>query len=111
MRLVGATNWFIRGPFLLEGAFKGLLGGFLSLVLCYDGYLLFRDSAGGPFGWIVANERPNLVKAIVNVEGGGAPFGNGNPWGLTTIPLAYDPPVADSSQLTSRDVTGSNGQT
>ncbi|HEX5387815.1 MAG TPA: permease-like cell division protein FtsX [Gemmatimonadales bacterium] len=44
MRLVGATNGFIRGPFLLEGAFKGLLGGVLSLVLCYAGYLLFRDS-------------------------------------------------------------------
>ena len=44
MRLVGATNWFIRGPFLLEGALKGLLGGLLSLVLCYAGYLLFRDS-------------------------------------------------------------------
>ena len=42
MRLVGATNWFIRGPFLLEGALKGLLGGLLSLVLCYGGYLLFR---------------------------------------------------------------------
>ena len=39
MRLVGATNWFIRGPFLLEGALKGLLGGLLSLVLCYAGYL------------------------------------------------------------------------
>ena len=47
MRLVGATNWFIRGPFLLEGALKGLLGGFLSLVLCYAGYLLFRDTTGG----------------------------------------------------------------
>jgi pimeloyl-ACP methyl ester carboxylesterase len=31
-------------------------------------------SAGGPFGWIVANERPQLVKAIVHVEGGGTPF-------------------------------------
>ena len=44
MRLVGATNWFIRGPFLLEGALKGLLGGLLSLALCYAGYLLFRDT-------------------------------------------------------------------
>ena len=26
MRLLGATNWFIRAPFLLEGAFYGLLG-------------------------------------------------------------------------------------
>ncbi|HEY4649314.1 MAG TPA: permease-like cell division protein FtsX, partial [Gemmatimonadales bacterium] len=41
MRLVGATNWFIRGPFLLEGALKGLLGGLLSVVLCYAGYILF----------------------------------------------------------------------
>ena len=49
MRLVGATNWFIRGPFLLEGALKGLLGGLLSLVLCYAGYLLFRDQSGGTF--------------------------------------------------------------
>ena len=68
-------------------------------------------SAGGPFGWIVANERPNFVKAIVNVEGGGAPFGNGTPWGLTDVPLVYDPPVTDPSQLVSRDATGSNGQT
>jgi cell division transport system permease protein len=49
MRLVGATNWFIRGPFLLEGALKGLLGGLLSLLLCYAGYLLFRDRGGGAF--------------------------------------------------------------
>src|SRR6185312_5406809 len=26
MRVVGATNWFVRGPFLLEGALKGILG-------------------------------------------------------------------------------------
>ena len=53
MRLVGATNWFIRGPFLLEGALKGLLGGLLSLVLCYAGYLLFRDQSGGTFAGLI----------------------------------------------------------
>ena len=44
MRLVGATNNFIRGPFLLEGAIKGLFGGLLSLILCYAGYRLFQGS-------------------------------------------------------------------
>lgn len=43
MRLVGATNSFIRGPFLLEGAMKGLLGGLLATILLYGTYLLFRD--------------------------------------------------------------------
>ena len=53
-------------------------------------------SAGGPFSWIVANERPNLVKAIINVEGGGQPFAAGTPWGLTDVPLVYDPPATRS---------------
>jgi len=44
MRLVGATNWFIRGPFLLEGALKGFLGGVLALALCYAGYTAFRNN-------------------------------------------------------------------
>jgi cell division transport system permease protein len=53
MRLVGATNNFIRGPFLLEGALKGLLGGLLSLVLCYAGYRLFRGSGTASLGSLV----------------------------------------------------------
>jgi cell division transport system permease protein len=35
MRLVGATDGFIRRPFLLEGVLKGLLGGALALSLSY----------------------------------------------------------------------------
>ena len=31
MRLVGASNWFIRVPFLLEGAIEGLVGGALAV--------------------------------------------------------------------------------
>jgi cell division transport system permease protein len=65
MRLVGATNWFIRGPFLLEGALKGLLGGFLSLVLCYAGYLLFRDSAGGPFTGLLFFRPEHMLVILV----------------------------------------------
>jgi len=61
--------------------------------------IVMVHSAGGPFGYLVANERPQLVKAIVNVEGGGAPFSAATPWGLTDIPLAYDPPVTDPAQL------------
>jgi cell division transport system permease protein len=35
MRLVGATDWFIRRPFLIEGSIKGILGGTLALILSY----------------------------------------------------------------------------
>jgi cell division transport system permease protein len=33
MKLVGATNWFIRWPFVIEGVLVGLMGGALA-VLC-----------------------------------------------------------------------------
>ena len=35
MRLVGATDGFIRRPFLIEGSIKGVLGGGLALALTY----------------------------------------------------------------------------
>lgn len=43
MRLVGATDGFIRRPFLLEGLIKGLLGGVLALGLSYGAWILVND--------------------------------------------------------------------
>lgn len=42
MRLIGASNWFIRAPFILEGAFYGLIGslvgGLAAIGLFYYSY-------------------------------------------------------------------------
>ncbi len=37
MKLVGATNWFIRGPFMLEGLLCGLVGSIFAVVLLVIG--------------------------------------------------------------------------
>ena len=68
--------------------------------------ILLTHSQAGAFGWLIADVRPKLVKAIVAVEPLGPPFedeiigsGRTRPWGLTDIPLTYAPPVTDSAQL------------
>lgn len=42
MRLVGATNGFVRMPFLLEGLFKGVLGGLVALGLSWSTWALIE---------------------------------------------------------------------
>jgi pimeloyl-ACP methyl ester carboxylesterase len=68
--------------------------------------ILITHSQAGPFGWLLADSRPKAVKGIVAIEPGGPPFQNAvvneNPnraWGVTDIPLAYDPPAQSASDL------------
>jgi pimeloyl-ACP methyl ester carboxylesterase len=76
--------------------------------------ILFTHSQSGTFGWLVADARPALVKAIVAMEPSGPPvhdnvekgapvwFEDGpltKPYGLTAPPLRYDPPVANPAEL------------
>jgi len=42
MRLVGATDGFIRRPFLLQGAIKGMLGGLVAVGLSYAAYAMIN---------------------------------------------------------------------
>jgi cell division transport system permease protein len=41
MKLVGATNWFVRGPFMIEGVLCGLVGAAAAVVLLVLGRTLF----------------------------------------------------------------------
>ncbi len=44
MKYVGATNDYIRGPFIIEGVLFGLLAALISIVVVYYGYGYFFDS-------------------------------------------------------------------
>ncbi len=75
MRLVGATDGFIRRPFLLEGLLKGLLGGALALGLCYgayglvNAYLLHADffTTGQALAGIGVGGLIGLVGSLVSI--------------------------------------------
>jgi cell division transport system permease protein len=41
MKLVGATNWFVRGPFMIEGVLCGLAGAVAAIILLVLGRTLF----------------------------------------------------------------------
>ena len=46
MKYVGATNWFIRGPFLIEGILIGVISAFLALAITYLLYGQIVDIIG-----------------------------------------------------------------
>jgi pimeloyl-ACP methyl ester carboxylesterase len=67
---------------------------------------VLTHSQSGPFGWLIADARPGLVKAIVAVEPSGPPFeatiigtGKLRAWGPTNIPITYDPPITDPGEI------------
>ena len=68
--------------------------------------IVLTHSQSGAFGWLIADARPKLVKGIIAIEPAGPPFeatiigtGNARPWGPTDIPIAYDPPAKDPSEI------------
>jgi pimeloyl-ACP methyl ester carboxylesterase len=77
--------------------------------------ILLGHSQGGLILWPIADARPQKVKALVAVEPGGPPFYGVTfigapdwfrysttlsfPYGITTGPLTYWPPIADPAEL------------
>jgi cell division transport system permease protein len=54
MKLVGATNWFIRWPFVIEGVIVGFFGGLLAVLLLAIGKQTFIDPLSDDFALLAA---------------------------------------------------------
>jgi pimeloyl-ACP methyl ester carboxylesterase len=65
--------------------------------------VLVTHSQAGPFGWLIADARPALVKGVVAIEPQGPPIQSGArktaAWGLADIALTYSPAIARASEL------------
>jgi cell division transport system permease protein len=79
MKLVGATDWFIRWPFVIEGIVVGALGGVLAILLLLVAKLAFLDPLKQDFPLVAASQTINfgvlvlvLVLASVAVSATGS---------------------------------------
>lgn len=66
MKLVGATNWFVRWPFVLEGTILGLLGASLaSIILSKAYYFLYQSVSQLPVIPLVPEPRINNLLLLL----------------------------------------------
>jgi cell division transport system permease protein len=65
MKLVGATDWFIRWPFVIEGIIVGAMGGVMAIVLLLVGKIAFIDPLKQDFSLIAAPETLNFGVLII----------------------------------------------
>jgi cell division transport system permease protein len=67
MKLVGATNWFIRWPFVIEGVTVGLFGAAVAaaVVLAFNAYLVDRIRGSLPFMAVPLDAVPYALVTII----------------------------------------------
>ncbi len=76
MKLVGATEWFVRWPFLLEGMLTGLLGACVAIALLLLGYRPIVQHLSTQLFFIPLSYDPRFVNVLAaEVLAGGAVLG------------------------------------
>jgi pimeloyl-ACP methyl ester carboxylesterase len=102
---------FVQKPEITQAQNRDAL---LALLQKIGPAIVMTHSQSGAYGWPVADARPDLVKALIEVEPSGPPvhdvdyvgapdyFHEGaatRPWGLGVLPLSYAPQAANASDL------------
>jgi cell division transport system permease protein len=65
MKLVGATNWFIRWPFVIEGVIVGFFGGLLAILLLTIAKETFIDPLSERFELLAAPETIDFPLLVI----------------------------------------------
>ncbi len=61
MRLVGATRWFIRWPFMIEGVVVGFAGGLIAILILWLGKITVVDPLSDQIGVLAAQNNSTLA--------------------------------------------------
>ncbi len=69
MRLVGATNWFIRWPFVIEGLLVGFLGGVMAVALLWIVKVTVVDEWSDRFALIAAPDTIRFSLLVIVLLG------------------------------------------
>ena len=107
----GSQVPFVQKPEVIQALNRDALA---ALIDKLGPVILMTHSQSGAYGWEAVDQRPNMVKALIQAEPSappvhdveflGAPewFRDGprtRTWGLTAIPITYAPPARDASEL------------
>ncbi|HYP55797.1 MAG TPA: permease-like cell division protein FtsX [Solirubrobacterales bacterium] len=71
MRLVGATRWFIRWPFMIEGVVVGFVGGLMAILILWLGKLTIVDPLQDRIDFLAAQDNlsfPLLVAILFSAS-------------------------------------------
>jgi len=80
MKLVGATDWFIRWPFVLEGVLVGAIGGVMAILLLGVVKIALVDPLAAEFALIAAPDTINfgvLIAVLLGASVGVSAIGSG----------------------------------
>jgi pimeloyl-ACP methyl ester carboxylesterase len=102
---------FVRTP---EKAQEMTRDGLVALLEKIGPAVVMTHSQSGAMGWLVADAKPDLVRALIQVEPSGPPVHDvdmvgapdylhdgalARPWGLSAIPMGYAPRAASAAEL------------